>query len=597
MIVDAVKRRNKIIYWERQSKKRVVCKEAPVDYTFYAPVYEGDNEEPDAYNLKGEPVRLYSFNTFDAKKNALRRHSRVYESDFSPVGKFLSENSFDIDSNNELNTIAFDIEVNYHGTDYAPVEDPFEYVTSFSIYHFNEKRYTMIIYCPQYDKDIVLSDDECPVDVYRVDSERELFLKFKEIFKNVDVFTFWNGEKYDLPYLQNRLYRLFPESPDFCNSFFCRNGFHIIPQDKKDDYGNDYIKYTPVGRQYIDYMLLFKKFDTKTRPSYSLDNICQEFLDVKKLEYKGSLGDLYREDPQTYYEYSLHDSRLLKLLDNTFNYLDIVKEMSKNASIRIGDVLGSLKYIEGSIYNYAHHRRTPKTVLPDKGDYKKEMLPGAYNINCSPGRYGYMMSIDLASQYPSIIRSLNISPETMLFQLNGRHKDFLRYHECEDPDTETVRIKTFDMDYPEAGDYYDLTISELRDFIREENFCISANGTVFDNSFYGIIPEILSVWYKERKHFKKLKAESKSNGDDLNALRYDTKQYRLKISLNSTYGAMTNKYCRFYNIELGRSITLSGREVLKYQSWKGDEIINRIDKELSLDDNEANQQSNKETEL
>ena len=51
------------------------------------------------------------------------------------------------------------------------------------------------------------------------------------------------------------------------------------------------------GREHIDYMRAFQKFEAAGRPSYSLEAISEEFLpNLKKLDYEGTLYQLYRED-------------------------------------------------------------------------------------------------------------------------------------------------------------------------------------------------------------------------------------------------------------------------------------------------------------
>ena len=56
------------------------------------------------------------------------------------------------------------------------------------------------------------------------------------------------------------------------------------------------------GRVSLDYLTLFKKYMIENQASYKLDNIADKFLrtddkpDMPKLEYQGSLADLYRND-------------------------------------------------------------------------------------------------------------------------------------------------------------------------------------------------------------------------------------------------------------------------------------------------------------
>lgn len=76
---------------------------------------------------------------------------------------------------------------------------------------------------------------------------------------------------------------------------------------------------------------------------------------------------------------------------------------------------------------------------------------------------------------------------------------------------------------------------------------------------------ILADWYAQRKKYKKLMAEAKDAGDKDKAMYYDKLQYVYKIKLNSFYGALTNRFFRFYDLRMGESTTGTGRKVLMHQ--------------------------------
>jgi DNA polymerase elongation subunit (family B) len=132
-----------------------------------------------------------------------------------------------------------------------------------------------------------------------------------------------------------------------------------------------------------------------------------------------------------------------------------------------------------------------------------------------------------------------------------------------------------------------MTGAEMRDLIRANNWCITANGTVFDLSREGIIPFCLTKWYDERieyrkksGEFKKKAAEAKEAGDTVQAEEfaaqaefYNMVQEAKKRFLNSTYGAYLNRFFRFYDARCGRSVTLSGRVVVKHMCRKACELL------------------------
>jgi DNA polymerase elongation subunit (family B) len=74
---------------------------------------------------------------------------------------------------------------------------------------------------------------------------------------------------------------------------------------------------------------------------------------------------------------------------------------------------------------------------------------------------------------------------------------------------------------------------------------------------------LLTRWYSERKSIQReLKAETDKERQEF----LDKRQLVRKILLNSAYGALLNKHCRFYDIRIGQSTTLTGRQIVKHMS-------------------------------
>ncbi|UQJ95772.1 DNA polymerase [Klebsiella phage CPRSB] len=73
--------------------------------------------------------------------------------------------------------------------------------------------------------------------------------------------------------------------------------------------------------------------------------------------------------------------------------------------------MSPLKTWDAIIYNSL---REDKVVIPENRRHTKTPYPGAFVKDPVPGPYKYMVSFDLTSLYPSIIRQVNISPETIM---------------------------------------------------------------------------------------------------------------------------------------------------------------------------------------
>lgn len=59
----------------------------------------------------------------------------------------------------------------------------------------------------------------------------------------------------------------------------------------------------------------------------------------------------------------------------------------------------------------------------------------------------------------------------------------------------------------------------------------------------------------------------------LEAEYYDRIQYTYKIKLNSFYGALTNRFFRFFDSRMGESTTGTGRMILRHQCAKANDIL------------------------
>jgi DNA polymerase elongation subunit (family B) len=177
----------------------------------------------------------------------------------------------------------------------------------------------------------------------------------------------------------------------------------------------------------------------------------------------------------------------------------------------------------------------------------------------------YVGSIDINSLYPSAIRSINISPETLRGQFTGDVADA-----AEIAAGGTTKLLTLRL---EDGQEFQMNGSEFRDWLIERKWAVSGYGTVFDQRKQGIIPTILADWYAQRKKYQKMKKEAGDAGNDELVGYYDRLQYVFKIKLNSLYGALTNQFFRFYDLRMGESTTGTGRMILKHQCRKVGEIL------------------------
>lgn len=198
---------------------------------------------------------------------------------------------------------------------------------------------------------------------------------------------------------------------------------------------------------------------------------------------------------------------------------------------------------------------------------------GAYVKQPILGRYGLFIDLDYSSEYPSLIRSLNISPETYLFKVENWDQhidDFIKYRNTnENGDKSITYLFKNKSSEPKTS-----TIKNLSDYLDRNKYCISANGCIFAQDKRGIIPELLDTWTKERKEYEALSKKYYNEGNQQSGKAYEIKQYILKILLNSVYGVIVLRSFRFYNKDLAEAITLGGQALIKYSEREVNRFLN-----------------------
>jgi len=555
--IDAIERNNMIRCWYRDGSNELHYIEENAPYYCYR-----RNENNCTHtSLFGDSLSKQEFDNRLKFNNYTKSHKNIFESDISPVYKYLSNNFYQ-DDDLTVNVGLYDIEVDYDlsdGIGYPTPENPYGEINSVSLYDRYKDEFHMVVLHDSVEIDCEEGEN---LTVHHCVTERQVIDTFLKLIKDIDILSAWNGDKYDVGYIYERCIKIYGETEGLRK--MCRNGHSVRFYEKLDDFGNKYVHYTLVGRSHVDYMQLYKKFTFGERESYALDAIAEYELKSKKLAYRGDLGDLYRSDPKTFFEYSLHDSRLLKMLDDKLHFMELCVTVTARATTKFTDVFGSIKNLEHTIINYCHFDREDKLIMPDKGDNTKEEFEGGYVLDTTASAYGWCSSIDLTALYPSVIRAINISPETHMFQCDGNEHDFVKVVEQSTDDIDLVFVST--------GEVITMKGFEVFEMLRDMNYTISAYGSIF-NQELGIIPEVLGLWFDERKALKAkskkfYKAGNKAEGD-----YYDMMQNIRKLYLNSLYGAISNQYSRFYSISLASSVTHTGQQIEKFQMWKADQIV------------------------
>ena len=385
-------------------------------------------------------------------------------------------------------------------------------------------------------------------------NEADLLRKFVHQWSIIepDVITGWNTEFFDIPYLCNRLAKVFDEESVKALSPWGRVHDREVYQ-----MGRRHQIYTIYGIAALDYFDLYRKFTYTNQERYTLDHIAfVELGERKDGNPFETFKEWYQKDYQSFIEYNITDVELVDKLEDKMRLIELCLTMAYDAKVNLTDVLGSVRYWDNIIYN---HLRKQNIVIPQKRESEKsEKFEGAYVKDPQVGMHKWVMSFDLNSLYPHLIMQYNISPETLVA-------------DCEMVEGMVDKILN--------GKAKNKT-----------EHCMTPNGAFFRKDVKGFLPELMENMYNDRVKYKKLLLEAKQeyeNTGDAATLklisRYDNIQMAKKIALNSAYGAIGNNWFRYYNLMVATAITSSGQLSIRWIEKAINIYLNKVLKTDKVD--------------
>ena len=582
-----------ILHVVERSNGNRVFKEFPVHYTAYYEDHNGKHET--IFGTRATRVVQRSKKKFN-RELKLHGRKRVYEADMNWVFRTLEDNYLDAEVP-ELNVCFFDIEVDFDpDRGFSPVTDPFSPITSITVYlQWIDSLITLALVPPTLTmKDATEMVEEFE-NTWLYNSEEEMLKTFLDIIDDADVLSGWNSEGYDIPYVVNRITSILSKSH---TRKLCL--WDQLPKPRSFiKYGKDQETYDLVGRLHLDYLELYRKYTYHEMHSYSLDAIGEYELGERKIAYDGSIDQLYRYDFKTFIEYNRQDTMLLAKIDSKNQFIDLANNIAHANTVLLPTTMGAVAVTDQAIVNEAHKQnvvipnRPPRRAEIERTDYsmlETKNAVGAYVAFPKKGMHEYIGGIDINSLYPSVIRAMNMSPETVVGQLEPTYTnkfinerlqtkgtsladawesifstvEYQKVMNKDKVDKITIKYENGKTDVMTGAEIYNLIFKKM------PMWCLTANGTIFDQSKKGIIPGLLERWYAERKELQSNMRSAKNNAE---RAFWDKRQLVKKINLNSLYGAILNPGSRFFDIRVGQSVTLSGRSITKHMASKTNEVI------------------------
>jgi len=574
-IIRAVERRDgKRHYQEYQAK-----------YTFYYEDPRGKYK-----SIFGDQLqRVVCKNTKDFRKElAINKGKKMFESDVNPIFQCLSENYLNQDAP-KLNVAFFDIETDFDPErGFADPSDPFMPITAITV-HLQWLDALVTFALPP--KTLTIEQAQAEVadfdNTYLYANEGDMLEAFLDVIEDADILSGWNSEGYDIPYTVNRVSRILSKDD---TRRFCL--WQQLPKRREfEKFGKTAETFDTIGRVHMDYLELYRKYTYEERHTYRLDAIGEMEVGENKTVYEGTLDQLYNNDFRKFIEYNRQDVALLDKIDKKLRFIDLANEIAHDNTVLLQTTMGAVAVTEQAIINEAHNRGMQ---VPNRREHEgNTAAAGAYVAFPKKGVHEWIGSMDLNSLYPSIIRAMNMAPETIIGQIRLDLTDEFLHNAT------TLEKKSF------AGAWegkfavleYDAVMEQRKDvaltldledgtshvlsgaeiykliFDSQQPWMLSANGTIFTWEIEGVVPGLLKRWYSERKELQAKMRKAIAAGNDTEIAFWDKRQLVKKINLNSLYGAILNPGCRFFDKRIGQSTTLTGRQIAKHMASEVNKII------------------------
>jgi DNA polymerase elongation subunit (family B) len=347
-------------------------------------------------------------------------------------------------------------------------------------------------------------------------SECVLIEKLWKVLDNYDLVVAWNGDRFDFPVIQAR-------------------SIHVGMNRNPDWNWKRWL--------WLDHLEIFRRMNTmvaesgEEKQSFALENIAQAILGEGKDDFDSSktweswfAGGKER---QRLLKYNIKDTKLLKMIEDKTGYIELL--------LTLGEACGTFSNTRGAsptvqVESFFQRLATGinhkfPSVLKfgkEKGDQYK----GAFVME--PTGVGIVKGVhvaDFSSLYPSIIKTWNMSPETIV------RKEY-----------ETI---------PEYRCYSPLT------------------KIYFDQENQGILPKAIDELLILRAKWNMKKAQATPGTDEWKDA--DRRSTAYKIAANSFYGVIGTPVSRFFDRDVAESVTQCGawliKKTIEEAEYKGMDVI------------------------
>lgn len=297
------------------------------------------------------------------------------------------------------------------------------------------------------------------------DSESNMLSDFMfNYVKPAPLVTGWNFWGYDWPYLMKRCEKL---GINVRNLSPTKQWYrHKIMNRGKKTFIN-----LPQHKLIVDYLEIYKKWDRTIDPkeNNTLDYVADRALGFKKVKYPGTFQELYEKDFDQHVFYNAIDTIIVEMLHWKLKTMNTFLGLANITRVDAMNSFSPIQMLEASMVSYARKRNM---VFPENRDMKERQdYEGAFVFDPKPDLYEWVVSLDAASLYPTIMRQFKISIENF--------------------------------------------VKKDKSYIPKEHEIKCASGAVFDASEEPLLPELLTDFYNQRKSAKKISFQAEIEAEEL----------------------------------------------------------------------------------
>lgn len=240
-------------------------------------------------------------------------------------------------------------------------------------------------------------------------SEYDLLYTFMDTFvKKFSVMTGWNYIQFDWQYIINRCKKLGID-PAISSPIGRTFGQHEFP--------------CHVG--VMDYLDIYAKWDRTVpiKEDLKLDTVGEAVVGIRKIKYEGTIQDMFEKDYPKYIFYNVVDTALVYLIHERIKTMEIALTISHMTQISLFKAGSPVAITEALLAREYLTRGLVMAKDPKKREPKREGFEGAFVKEPVTGMHHAVAAFDFASLYPSIMRQLNVSPESFIKKVKPENRE------------------------------------------------------------------------------------------------------------------------------------------------------------------------------